>query len=266
MNAREAYEAGNLREAIAAMNTEVKQHPADTARRGFLCELLCFAGELARADLQLDTMSSQDPQSMMGLSLFRHLVRAEQARQQFYSEGRLPELLGQPSAALRLHLEASILLREGKVQDARQLLGQAEEQRPRPAGVCNGQPFDDLRDLDDLTAPVFEVLTSNGKYYWIPIEQVELIEFRPPARPRDLLWQRVHMVVRNGPDGEVFLPTLYAGTQADADDRVRLGRATNWQGGDGVPVRGLGQRTFLIGDEARPILELQEISIRGAAS
>ena len=76
------------------------------------------------------------------------------------------------------------------------------------AGTCDGVEFEDLRDLDDLMAPLFEVLTSNGKYYWVPIEQVELIEFRPVVRPRDLLWRRVRMVVKDGPDGEVYFHPL----------------------------------------------------------
>src|SRR5439155_1325758 len=135
-----------------------------------------------------------------------------------------------------------------------------EGQRPRVRGTCDGQPFTDLRDLDDLTAPVFEVLTSTGKYYWIPVERVELVEFRPPARPRDLLWQRARMVVRGGPDGEVYLPTLYSGTHAESDNGLRLGRATEWRGGDGAPVRGVGRRTFLVGDDTCPILELKELT------
>jgi type VI secretion system protein ImpE len=261
MNAREYYEAGQLAEAIAALKAEVKENPADTSRRGFLCELLCFAGDLHRADLQLDAVATQDPQTQLGIGLFRHLVRAEQARQQFFAEGRLPEFLDLPSPQLRLHLEASIRLREGQAQKAARLLEQAEEQRPVVAGVCNGQPFTGLRDLDDLTASFFEVLTSNGKYYWIPMERVESVEFRAPARPRDLLWQRVHMVVRDGPDGEVYLPTLYAGTHAESDDKLRLGRATDWRGGNGEPVRGIGQRTFLVGDESRTILEIQTIEM-----
>jgi type VI secretion system protein ImpE len=260
MNAHECYQAGQLKEAIAAATAEVKQHPADPSRRGFLCELLCFAGDLERADLHLDTLLNQEPQSAVGVNLFRQLVRAEQARQQFYSDGRLPEFLGLPSPVLKLHLEASIRIREGHAAEAIRLLEQAEEQRPHATGTCNGQAFTDLRDLDDLTASFFEVLTSNGKYYWIPMESVELIESRSPARPRDLLWHRVRMVVRDGPDGEVYLPTLYAGTHREPDDRVRLGRATDWRGGDGGPVRGIGQRTFLVGEDTSPILEIKEIS------
>ena len=261
MNAKEYYEAGQLREAIAAQNDEVKQHPNDVSRRGFLCELLCFAGDLERADLQLDAMGHQDPQSMIGIALFRQLVRAEQARQQFYTDGRVPEFLSEPAPALRLQLEASIRLREGQADEASRILSESEAQRPKLAGVCNGQPFDDLRDLDDRTASFFEVLTSNGKYYWVPMDSVQVMEFRAPTRPRDLLWRRVHMVVRGGPDGEVYLPTSYAGSHKDPDDRVRLGRVTDWRGGEGKPVQGIGQRTFLVGNDDRTILELTEISI-----
>jgi type VI secretion system protein ImpE len=107
---------------------------------------------------------------------------------------------------------------------------------------------------------VFEVLTSNGKYYWIPVDRVESIEFRPPQRPRDLLWRRARMIVHDGPDGEVYLPALYAGSHAAAEDGLRLGRATDWAGGQGRPVRGSGQRTFLVGDEAKTLMEIQVLT------
>ncbi len=260
MRARDHLEAGQLREAIAAAIDEVKKHPTDINRRGFLCELQCFTGELEKADNQLDTIGHQDPQAALGVSLFRQLIRAEQARQQFYGVGRLPEFLEQPPPALKLCLEASILVRDGKAAEAHKVLVQAEDQRPKTKGKCNGKAFEDFRDLDDLCGPFFEVLTSTGKYYWIPLEKVEHVEFRPPTRPRDLLWVRAHMTVRGGPDGEVYLPTLYAGSQADADPRIQLGRLTDWKGGGAEPVRGIGQRTFLVGEESLAILELKEIN------
>ena len=260
MNARQFFDAGRLKEAIAASAAEVKQAPSDVARRTFFCELLCFAGHLERADLQLDTLLQLDPAVALAVALFRQLLHAEQARQHFYTDGRLPDFLDVPDPVLKLHLEASILLRDGKKAEAATALAQAEERRVKVSGVCDGQPFADFRDLDDFTASFFEVLTSTGKYYWIPMERVELIEFRPPVRPRDLLWQRVHMVVRGGPDGEVFLPTIYAGSPAEADEKLALGQVTDWRGGNGEPVRGVGQRNFLVGDEGRAILELKELT------
>lgn len=264
MNAKDHYQAGQLDEAVAAAIDEVKRKPTDSGTRGFLCELLGFSGDLERVDKHLDLIGHQDPQVALGVSLFRHLVRAEQARQQFFSEGRVPEFLTQPTPTLSKHLEASIFVREGEPDKAASLLSEAEASRPHVSGTCDGAPFDDLRDLDDLLAPLFEVLTSNGKYYWIPLEQVELIEFRPIARPRDLLWRRARMVVKDGPDGEVYFPTLYAGSAQSSDDRIRLGRMTDWQGGEGTPVRGLGLRTFLVGDQDRSILEIEELEINCA--
>ena len=61
--------------------------------------------------------------------------------------------------------------------------------------------------------------------------------------------------VREGPDGDVFLPVLYPGAAAETDDLLRLGRKTEWRGGEGQPVRGVGQRTFWIGGEDRPYAE-----------
>jgi type VI secretion system protein ImpE len=262
MTPQELFKAGSLPEAITAATEEVKRHPADTSRRGFLCELLCFAGDFQRADVLLDALSTQDPQSALGVSLFRQVLRAEQARQDFYKQGRLPEFLDLPEPHLKLHLEASILMREGKPKEAATLLEQAEELRPSVAGTCDGTAFDDFRDIDELTAGFFEVLTSTGKYYWIPVERIDLIEFRPAERPRDLLWRRAHAVVRGGPDGEVFFPTLYSGTCAESDNLLRLGRMTDWRGGNGEPVCGIGQRMFVVGEEDRTMMELKELTFK----
>ncbi len=267
ITAKEHFESGNLREAIQAMNAEVKQNPTDANRRGFLAELLCFAGNADRADLQLDVLMKQDTAAPPpAVLLFRQLVRAELARQQFFSEGRLPEFLEPPPPHIALHLEASILLREGKQAEAMAKLVEAETQRPPVRGRRDGHPFEDMRDIDDLTAGIFEVLTSNGKYYWIPAERVESIEFHPHERPRDLIWRRSHMIVADGPDGEVFMPAIYVPPVPEVEDRIRLGRVTDWVGGDGVPARGVGQRTFLIGDESVPILEVTSIEFDRASN
>ncbi len=262
MTGKELYQAGKLAEAITAVTAEVKSHPSDTAKRGFLAELLAISGQWERADNQLDALAQLDPQLAVGVSLFRQLLRAEQARQQFYAEGRLPEFLDRPPRHIELALEASIQVREGQLAKADESLKAAEEARPKVSCHVNGQAVSDFRDLDDLTSGVFEVLTPNGKFYWIPTCGVELVEFRKPERPRDLHWRAARVVVAGGPDGEVYLPCQYATSGIDPallDDRARLGRVTDWQGGDGAPTRGVGLRSFLVGDEVRTILELAEL-------
>jgi type VI secretion system protein ImpE len=265
MDAKEMYRAGKLAEAIAAMNAEVRDHPADNDRRGFLAELHCLAGNFDKADAQLDVLARGDAQGAAGVTLIRQLVRAEQARRQLFSDGRVPEFLGLPTDAMSMRLRAVTEMRAGRAAEAAELLASAEALRAPLRGTCDGAAFDELRDLDDPTADVFEVLTSMGKYFWIPFERVNSIEFRAPTRPRDLMWRRAAMSVKDGPDGEVFLPSVYVDLDATSGDSEKLARTTDWRGGDGAPTRGVGQRTLLVGEEPRPILEIKDLRIESAA-
>ncbi len=127
-------------------------------------------------------------------------------------------------------------------------------------GRLNGKPFEHLRDADDLFGSVLEVL-SQGAYYWVPLEQVASLAMSAPRSPRDLLWAAAHLDVRDGPEGDVFLPALYPGTHEHADDAVKLGRATDWKGGEAGPVLGVGLRTFLAGDDPITLLDWRELEI-----
>lgn len=264
MNVHQLFAEGKLPEAIAAATESVRQKPLDADARGLLAELLCFTGQWERVDKQLETLLQQHPDATLGIAVWRQVLRGEMARQQFYGEGRLPEFTAPPEAAVRASLEASILVREGRSAEAQQMLAAVEPRSLR--GTCNGQPFTGLADLDELLAPVCEVLTSTGKYYWIDWAAVERVEFRPPKRPRDLIWRRAHMVVRGGPDGEVYLPTLYAGSAEAADDRVKLGQMTDWTDGTNAPLRGLGQRMIRAGDHDLAWMELNEIAVADSAA
>ncbi|ODT96337.1 MAG: hypothetical protein ABS79_08085 [Planctomycetes bacterium SCN 63-9] len=259
MNVHDLFHQGKLTEAIAAVTEEVRQRPTDTTRRLLLAELLCFTGDLERADKQLDAVGHQDAKSIAWIQIFRHLIRGEQDRQQYFTVGHVPEFIGLPEAGQRRLMEAAIRVREGALPEAVELLAQAEAERVKPTGTSNETPFDDFRDLDDLTPSVLEVITSAGKYFWIPLDRIESLEFHAPERPKDLFWRRAQLTVKNGPDGEVYIPVLYPGSAAETDDAIRLGRTTDWRGGEGTPIRGLGQRTFLVGEEAIPIMELESI-------
>ncbi len=255
-SASDLYQAGQLSAALEAAFDDVKKHPMEIGKRAFLCELLCFNGEMERADKQIDTIITQKPDAAVTASLFRQLIRAEQDRIEVREQGRPPELLTDPTPAVEALLQASLAAREGRLADAAALVAQAEDSRPVVKGTCDDVAFEGLRELDDLTASVCEVLTSTGKYYWVPWEHIELIEFRTPEHPRDLLWRPAHMIVRGGPDGEVYLPVNYAGTMQQPDESLKLGRSTDWIGNEGEVVKGLGQRTWLIGEEDRPLLSL----------
>ena len=260
MLAKQLLDQGKLNEAVAAALEEVRSQPRDQAARLRLCDLLCFTGELERADKQLDALATLDPQFGLTAALGRQIIRGEVARQDFFQNGRVPEFVGEISPDLRQRLQASILLREGNATEAAKILSDAEAARQPSCGDCDGRPFKALHDLDDLIAGVLEVVTSTGKYFWIGLNQVIRLEFVPPKSLRDLIWRQAELEVKNGPQGVVYIPVLYPGTAQHPDDTVRLGRMTVWTGGDGSgPIRGLGQRTWLIDDEERGLLELTKL-------
>lgn len=263
------YQQGRLADAIAALDGEVRARPADADRRGLLAEFLCVAGDLDRAEKQLDALAKFAPDRAVGVSLLRQLVRAEQWRQQFRFEGRLPEFLAKPDARLEQRLRASVALRGDDLGEAAALLDAVEATRVPLAGSCDGAAFVDFRDLDDLVGDVLEVLTSTGKCYWIPLARVTRIEMRKPERPRDLIWRRALVNVADGPEGEVFLPAIYAARYGAGDDAFRLGRKTEWSereaGGRARPVLGRGLRTFLVGEETKTILELGTVEFARSA-
>jgi type VI secretion system protein ImpE len=262
--AGDLFRAGKLGPAIAAANAEVRRRPADLGARVLLAELLLFDGNLERADTILDAAVVTDPSAAIPVAEFRQLLRAETARRQVAREGRIPEFLDEPTPALRAALSARVALHAGNAVEAAHRVTEAENARPLVPGVlvlaaADKVAFDDFRDVDDLCSGYFEVLTTTGKYYWIPTERVASIVFDAPQRPRDLAWRRATMSVRQGPDGVVYIPAIYDTLQPDLDDDCRLGRTTDWLGAEGEPALGVGRRLFLAGEEAFDIMECVEL-------
>jgi type VI secretion system protein ImpE len=249
------FHAGRLDDAIAAAQAALRKAPTDLGARVLLGELLAFSGNLERADLVLDAASAIDPSTALVVAEFRQLIRADTARRQLFRDGRVPEFLADPTETQRLQLAALVAFRAGDLPAAMRQAQAAEEARPHTPGRHGDVVFDDMRDADDLLAGSFEVLTSTGKYFWIPAERVQTLEFHAPKRPRDLLWRRASMSVAEGPDGEVYLPAIYATDEA-VSDTLRLGRETDWRETAGAPVRGVGQRMFIVGEDAVPMMEL----------
>lgn len=264
------FRAGRLDDAVAAAGAAVKAAPGDLGARVLLAELLVFAGALARADIILDAASLADPSAAMVVAEFRQLLRAEQARWQVFRDGRMPDFLDGPTPAMSAQLAAQVALRAGDIAEAAARATEAEVLRPRVAGVAEGPDgetgFSDLRDADDLCAGFIDVLTTTGKYMWIPTERVAEMVLHPPLRPRDLAWRRASLSVESGPDGDVYLPALYVPADGTLTDELRLGRETAWLDAPGAPVRGMGQRVFLVGDDAWSAMDLRELRIQQPAS
>jgi type VI secretion system protein ImpE len=259
VNAQELYRHGNLGAAIDALTTEVKAHPSDAQRRTFLFELLSFAGDLDRAERQLDVIGHQDAMAEPAVQAYRNVLHAEGARRRLYGEGVAPQFFSDPPDYVRFHLEAVGRLRENRPAEAKRLLDEADTQRPRVTGQVNGKPFDEFRDCDDLLAPFLELFVMR-EYVWVPFEHIRELEVTAPERPRDLLWAPARLALRDGSQRRGYVPVLYHGSHEHPNDQVRLGRMTDWEGTETGPVLGRGQRLYLAGDDDCPLLEIRQLT------
>jgi type VI secretion system protein ImpE len=259
----ELYQAGRLDEAVEQSIAFVKSKPADSGARFELAELSCIAGELERADRQLETVSNQDPQAALGAALFRQLVRAEMSRRECFYKGRVPEFIGEPSPQLASRLRAIAALRGGEIAEAASLIhgNGASATSDSMTWLVNNVSVDTIRDLDDLLGPVLEVLTSTGKYFWIGWDQILSVKLHPPKRPIDLLWRQASVSIEGGPDGDVYLPNIYIDPLPGmaADPSLQLGRSTDWVDVGSSVIRGRGQKTLLVGDNDLPFMQLEAI-------
>ena len=234
MTATELFRAGALDDAIEALGAELRSNPTDAQRRTFLFELLCFAGNYARADKQLEVLRPGGQESELGVALYRSALHAEQTRQAMFQSGDYPHTAANDAVG----------------------------------GTLNGTPFSSLCDADPRIGARLELFAA-GSYLWVPFEHIASIRMQPPRRLRDMLW--IPALVATGPGfrgielGEVLLPVLTPLAAHHPSDAVRLGRVTEWQTlGDGsqAPV---GQKMLLMDDEEVPILEIRELEITPAS-
>jgi type VI secretion system protein ImpE len=148
------------------------------------------------------------------------------------------------------------------------MFGDSSFPMPRKAleipGHFQAGTFTGFADSDPRIGGALEVFVA-GSYSWIDFEQIASIEIPRPKRLRDLLWTPA--IVTTTPEyramelGEVLLPVLSPLSWKESDDSVRLGRSTIWKPD---PIHGeipVGQKLFLAGEEAIPILELGKVEL-----
>ena len=237
MNPRQLLDSGRLSAALQALTPEVRDNPTDVKRRTFLFELLCFAGEFDRAEKHLDVLSQQNQAASLGALLYRAALHAERTRHGMFEKKEYP------------------------LQPAERAAGVSH------SGILNGVPFQTFADADPRIGTRLEVFAA-GSYVWIPFEHIESVEMAAPTLLRDLLWTRA--MIRTGPAfnvrelGEVFTPVLSPFSSKHADEAVRLGRATAWEGDESGAILPFGQKLFLVDDEEIPVLEIRSLQFTSA--
>lgn len=254
----ELIKAGDLAGARAELTAQVKARPTDANLRFELAELLLVLGEWERADNQFDLVSNQDTTFGMVVSLARQLIRGELARREVFAAGRAPELIGDATPQIEATLRVLLELRDGG--DAGAAREAADALSVDLSGEADDTAFVGVRDLDDRIADVLEVLTSTGKYYWIPWTSVRLLTLRTPERLRDLVWRPAELDVADGPEGVVYIPATYVAADDEQTASTRLGQETLWIEQAGI-VRGVGLRCLLLGEEMTALSDFSTLAL-----
>ncbi len=232
ISAIELFKAGKVRESIEALTAYVRDHPSDVAQRTFLFELLCFAGEYARAERQLAVLADGSPERETGAVVYYAALHAEKTRHEVFANREFPQ--------------GSALC---------------------PPGELNGKPFTDLRDAHPAIGARMEVFAA-GSCVWLPFEHIASIQMEQPQRLRDTLWAPA--LVQAAPSfrgmdlGEVLMPAIYPFSWEQPEEEVWLGRVTEWFADEEGRESPAGQKTLLVDGEEFPFLELRSLTFHHA--
>ena len=239
MSATDLLKQARLGEAIDELSADLRQDPTDRQARTFLFELLCFTGDVDRANKHLEMVAHDSKETKTGGLLYHAALQAERTRQDLF-EGNL-ENAPAPSAGKTVSAEVS--------------------------GTFNGRAFDSIADADPRIGAQLEVIAGLD-YMWVPFEHIQSIDMVAPRRLRDLYWAPANL--QTGPAfrgqdlGEVLLPALAPQSFRHPDDAVKLGRVSVWERDEDGVEAPYGLKMLLLDGVETPLLELRELRIASA--
>jgi type VI secretion system protein ImpE len=100
----------------------------------------------------------------------------------------------------------------------------------------------------------------------LPFEQIRRMDISPPKQLRDMLWASARIEALDGTIGEVYVPSLYAGTYDSKNDQVRLGRMTDWQEVGEDLYTAVGQRLLLVDGGDKSLFEVKAVEFASPAA
>ncbi len=258
MSADDLLREGKLGEALAALQDQIRRDPSNTKLRIFLFQLLSIEGNWERALTQLNVAAEMDPAALGMAQMYREAIRCELLRAEIFAGKRTPMVFGQPPEWIGLLLEALRLTAEAKHEAAATLRSQAFDAAPATAGKIDDQPFQWIADGDSRMGPVIEAVI-NGRYFWIPMQNILQIDLEEPADLRDFVWTPAHFTWTNGGEMVGVIPTRYPGSESSEDELVRLARKTIWLEAAGDAYLGLGQRMLVADIGEFSLLDVRKI-------
>jgi type VI secretion system protein ImpE len=260
MEAAELLRQGKLNEALEALSNQVRSDPSNAKHRVFLFQLLCVLGKWDRALTQLNVAGEVDPKNLLMAEVCRQALQCEALRKEVFAGKKLPLVFGQPQEWVGWMIQANQHSAQGHFREAQELRDRALEAAPAVAGRINDNGFDWVADADPRLGPILEAIIE-GRYFWIPFQNINQIKIEKPVDLRDVIWAPANFVWSNGGAAVGFIPARYAGSEDVDDSGVRLGRKTDWiERGTSFAVP-VGQRLFATDQGEYPMLEVRALTL-----
>jgi len=265
MDAKDLIRAGRLAEARKQLTEEVKAAPEDSGKRTLLFQVLSFCGEWDRAARHLDVIVSQDTKSETGVQIYKNIIQAEKERSEVSKLARRPSFLPKTPPYTERYFDALEKLSRHDIEGAAAAFDEIGAVHPAISGTINGTSFEGFEDTDSCLALFLEGIVHD-RYVWIPVGAIREILISEPKTLFDLLWIPAHVTTQEGLSIGCYLNVLYPDSCAHEDDRLRLGRMTDWLALGGPFAKGVGQHVFQIGGEDVAILEIREVLFKTLAT
>ena len=260
MLAEDYFKEGNLKGALEELQNQIRSHPENSRYRVFLFQLLAVLGRWKRAVSQLDVLEDLDKSMWPMVHLYREAIRCENLRAEVFAGRRKPLIFGDPPQWMAYLLESLRLGAEGQHEKSLALRDQAFESAKESSGTIDEQSFGWIADADSRLGPVLELIL-NGRYFWVPFQQIRAIAVTAATDLRDLVWLPAHFTWVNGGEAFGLLPTRYPGSENAQDPAIQLARKTEWvELADGI-VTGSGQRMLATDQHDYPLLDIRHVTI-----
>jgi type VI secretion system protein ImpE len=260
MQAEELLQTGQLDEALAAVEDQVRAAPADAKPRVFLFQLLAVMGDWERALTQLNVAAELDPLNLLMAQVCRSALHCEALRGEIFAGKRSPLVFGEPEEWVGLLVQANELIARGEYQASQKLREAAFEAAPATAGSADDRRFEWIADADSRLGPLLEAIVE-GRYYWVPFTAIKEIQIEAPTDLRDLVWLPAHFTWINGGQTPGLIPTRYPGSESSEENAIRMARKTEWIEHPGDVYLGLGQRMFATDDGELPLLQIRQLTL-----
>jgi len=260
MQAEQSLHEGRPEEALKQLQEAVRKEPANSKLRVFLFQLLAVLGRWDRALTQLHVAGDLDNGNLLMVQTYQEAIQCELLRQAVFEGKRTPLLFGEPQRWMALLVEALRLEADGHPAEAKALRSEAFELAPTTSGAIDGVEFDWIADADTRLGPTLEAIV-NGKYYWIPFQQISKVELEAPVDLRDVVWMPALFTWSNGGQATGLIPTRYPGSEKSEDAMILLARKTEWEEFSEAAFCGMGQKLLATNVDDYALMDIRSIAL-----